>query len=162
MPRIEKEFEATQPGRYIDRIETFARTAALTRATNRVSAIVLAIVAVLVAAVTALGLFGLAAFTVTSRTKQIGTRRAFGARKFHILRYFLVENWLITTAGVIVGCILSLALGAKLSAVFSMSRLPLAYLMGGVIALWLIGLLAVLIPARRAAAISPAVATRSV
>jgi putative ABC transport system permease protein len=45
---------------------------------------------------------------------------------------------------------------------YEMPRLPLYYLVGGVLLLWIVGLLAVLIPARRGAAISPAVATRAV
>jgi putative ABC transport system permease protein len=45
---------------------------------------------------------------------------------------------------------------------FQMPRLPLYYLALGVVVLWLLGFLAVLLPARRAASISPAVATRTV
>ena len=90
------------------------------------------------------------------RTKQIGTRR------FHILRYFLVENWLTTTSGVIIGCVLALALGVKLSLMFQAPRMPLYYLVVGVLTLWVLGLSAVWVPGRRAAAISPAVATRTV
>jgi len=96
------------------------------------------------------------------RTKQIGTRRAIGARRFHILRYFLVENWLTTTSGVIIGCVLALALGVKLSLMFQAPRMPLYYLVVGVLTLWVLGLSAVWVPGRRAAAISPAVATRTV
>jgi putative ABC transport system permease protein len=108
------------------------------------------------------GIVGLAAFNVATRTKQLGTRRAIGARKFHIVRYFLVENWLITTGGVVLGCILALAAGVEVSRIYFMPRLPLYYLVGGVLLLWIVGLLAVLVPALRAASISPAVATRTV
>jgi putative ABC transport system permease protein len=45
---------------------------------------------------------------------------------------------------------------------YRMPQLPLFYLVGGVMALWIIGMLAVWVPARRAAAISPATATRTV
>ena len=123
--------------------------------------VTLGVVAVFVLAVTTVGIVGLAAFTVATRTKQLGTRRAIGATKFHILRYFLIENWLITSVGAAVGCALALAVGVKLSLMYQMPRLPLFYLLGGVIALWALGLLAVLFPARRAASISPATATRT-
>jgi putative ABC transport system permease protein len=126
------------------------------------SAVILAAVAVFVLTVTVIGIVGLAAFSITTRTKQLGTRRAIGARKFHILRYFLVENWLITTGGAVVGCTLALAAGLQLGRVYQMPRLPLYYLVGGVLLMWVVGLLAVLVPALRAASISPAIATRTV
>ena len=81
--------------------------------------------------IAALGIFGLAAFNVSTRTKQIGTRRAIGARRLDIVRYFLIENWLITTVGVLVGCVLALLLGFWLSTTFELPRLKLYYLVGG-------------------------------
>jgi len=162
MGQVDKEMEKLQGGRYISRMETLSDTAARTRARGRATAILLAVVTVFVVAVTALGIFGLAAFTVTARTKQIGTRRAIGARKYHIVRFFLVENWMITTAGVVIGCGLALAVSVKLSLMFQSPRLPVYYLVGGILVTWFVGLAAVWIPARRAAAISPAVATRPV
>jgi putative ABC transport system permease protein len=162
MRQLEKEFADLQPGRFISRMKDYTRTAAEIRQGTRTSAIILAVVALFVLAVTVVGISGLAAFNVTTRTKQLGIRRAIGARKFHILRYFLVENWIITTCGAVLGCILALVAGIKLSSVFEMERVPLYYLVGGVLLIWIVGLLAVLVPARRAASISPAVATRNV
>jgi putative ABC transport system permease protein len=162
MSKVEKEFGATQPGRFIMKIEEFDRTAGVTRKEYRATAVVLGVVGLLVTAVTAIGIFGLAAFQVATRTKQIGTRRAIGARRFQILRYFLVENWLISTAGIAAGCFLALFVGVRLSLMFESPRLPLYYLVAGTLALWVLGLCAALVPARRAARISPAVATRTV
>jgi putative ABC transport system permease protein len=162
MRQLEKSFADLQPGRFISRMQDYTRTAAEIRQGTRANAIILAVVALFVLAVTVVGISGLAAFNVTTRTKQLGIRRAIGARKFHILRYFLVENWIITTCGAVLGCILALAAGMKLSTLYEMQRLPLYYLVGGVLLLWIVGLLAVLVPARRAASISPAVATRAV
>jgi putative ABC transport system permease protein len=162
MRQLEKNFADLQPGRFVSRMQDYTRTAAETRQGTRTSAIILAIVALFVLAVTVVGISGLAAFNVTTRTKQLGIRRAIGARKFHILRYFLVENWIITTCGAVLGCMLALAAGIKLSTMYEMPRVPLYYLVSGVLLLWIVGLLAVLVPAMRAASISPAVATRTV
>jgi putative ABC transport system permease protein len=162
MRQLEKNFADLQPGRFISRMQDYTRTAAEIRQGTRANAIILAVVALFVLAVTVVGISGLAAFNVTTRTKQLGIRRAIGARKFHILRYFLVENWIITTCGAAFGCMLALAAGIKLSTLYEMRRLPLYYLVGGVLLLWIVGLLAVLVPARRAASISPAVATRAI
>jgi putative ABC transport system permease protein len=114
------------------------------------------------AAVTGLGIVGLAWFSVTQRQKQIGTRRALGATRFDIVRYFMVENWLITGIGLAVGVVGALTLNWFLDTEYNTGRVPLWYLPLGMVALWLLGQVAVLLPARRAAKIPPAMATRSV
>ena len=72
--------------------------------------IYLVAVTTLLLGISSLGIFGLATFNVSIRTKQIGTRRAVGARRRDILRYFMIENAMITTSGILVGC--GLALGS--------------------------------------------------
>ena len=73
-------------------------------------------VIVLLLFVTALGMVGLAWLSVTERTRQIGTRRALGATRSNIVNHFLVENWLITTAGLVVGAGAAFALNIFSSA----------------------------------------------
>jgi putative ABC transport system permease protein len=120
-----------------------------------------AVIAVLTG-VTGLGIVGLAWFSVTQRRKQIGTRRALGATRWDIVRYFMVENWLITSSGLAIGLAGSVGLNWFLDTQYSVGRVPLWYLPVGMLALWVLGQLAVLLPARRAANIPPALATRSV
>lgn len=116
----------------------------------------------LMVSITALGIVGLASFHVNVRRKQIGTRRAVGARRVDIIRYFMLENWLLTTGGVIAGTVLAFAFGQWLSSAYALPRLPPMYVAGGVVVLWILGQLAAFLPARRAAAIPPAIATRTV
>ena len=118
------------------------------------------IVALLV--VTALGIVGLASFWVQQRTKQIGVRRALGATRAQILRYFQTENFLLATFGIVLGMIAAYGINQLLMGRYELPRLPLLYLPVGAIALWLLGQISVYWPARRAAAVPPAVATRSV
>jgi len=68
---------------------------------------ILGAVIILLVFVTALGIVGMTSFPVTERTRQIGTRRAIGARRLDILRYFLTENWIITSLGVVLGVMLT-------------------------------------------------------
>jgi len=124
--------------------------------------IFLSVIIALMIAVTALGIVGLASFHVNVRTKQIGTRRAIGARRIDIIRYFMVENWMLTTGGVALGTLLAFAFGYWLSVTYALPRLQPMYVVAGVVALWILGQLAVFVPARRAAAIPPAIATRTV
>lgn len=111
--------------------------------------------------VTASGIVGMASLWVNQRRKQIGVRRAIGARRRDILRYFLIENFMVTSAGIAVGTALALGLNRLLVSQLSVERLPLHYLPYGMLALWALGLLAAYGPAWRASRIPPAVATRS-
>jgi len=171
----------TQPGE-IDRVMTATETALRKRDPNRVvgklrkmsdhkkrsyagdsfMAVTLTTVTGLVLVFSALGIFGLATFNVNNRTRQIGTRRAVGARKRDIVRHFMTENWMVTTLGVVVGCILALGAGFWLSNQYQMPRLDLYYLLGGVLGLWAVGQFAAWQPSRRAARVSPAMATRNI
>ena len=122
--------------------------------------LVAVIVALLV--VTALGIVGLASFWVAQRTKQIGVRRALGATRSQILRYFQTENFLLATIGIVLGMLMAYGINQLLMDRYELPRLPALYLPVGALALWLLGQIAVFGPARRAAAVPPAVATRSV
>jgi len=118
-------------------------------------------VTVLVLLVTPRGIAGMATLWVNQRRKQIGVRRALGARKVDVLRYFITENLMITTGGIVAGLLLALGLNQLLVSQLELTKLPLGYLAVGSLVLWLIGVLAVYGPAWRAAGISPAIATRS-
>jgi len=162
MQLAEQKLGEIDNGRIITKVKSLESIAAGSYADDRAMAVYLSVVIVLLLAISALGIFGLASFNVSTRTKQIGTRRAIGARRIDIVQYFMVENWLVTTGGVVTGCVLALLLGFWLSTTFELPRLKLYYLVGGVAVLWAIGLAAAWMPARRAARVSPAVATRTV
>jgi putative ABC transport system permease protein len=119
-------------------------------------------VIVLLVFITSLGIVGLTAFSVAERTRQIGTRRALGARRTDIVRHFLLENWLVTTMGLVLGTGLAYGLNVGLVTVASGTKLHGSLIVGGVVLLWLAGMLATLAPALRASRISPATATRNV
>jgi len=110
--------------------------------------------------VTALGIAGLANFWVQQRRRTIGIRRAIGATRGDILRYFQAENGLIVGTGAVLGMALALALNLLLMRRYELPRLPLSYLPVGALALWALGQLSVLAPALRAASVPPVAATR--
>ncbi len=159
---VEKRLSNSNPDRMIPWVRPLSYFEHQSYLSDRNMAIFLVSVTGALLAITALGIFGLATFNVSTRIRQIGTRRAVGARRMDIVRHFLVENWMVTTAGVIAGCGGALAVGYWISVKYELPRLDLYYLVGGVLTIWLIGLAAALQPARRASAISPAVATRTV
>jgi putative ABC transport system permease protein len=162
MREIEQKLGDSNPDRLLRWVRPFDWFIHRSYLDDRNMAIFLVSVTSALLAITALGIFGLATFNVSTRIRQIGTRRAVGARRMDIVRHFLVENWLVTTAGVVAGCGAALGVGYWISVEYELPRLDLYYLVGGVAAIWLIGLAAALQPARRASTISPAVASRTV
>jgi putative ABC transport system permease protein len=162
MRDIEAKLGSSNPGRLLRWVRSFDHFINQSYVDDRNMAIFLVSVTSALLAITALGIFGLATFNVSTRIRQIGTRRAVGARKLDIVRHFLVENWMVTTAGIVAGCGAALGVGYWISVKYELPRLDLYYLVGGVLAIWLIGLAAALQPARRASGISPAVASRTV
>jgi putative ABC transport system permease protein len=129
---------------------------------DRAMAWMLVVVIAALLLVTALGIVGLASFWVQQRTKQIGVRRALGATRGQILRYFQTENFLLATLGIVIGMMLAYGINQLLMGKYELPRLPAMYLPIGAVVLWLLGQVAVFGPARRAAAVPPAVATRTV
>jgi putative ABC transport system permease protein len=129
---------------------------------DRGMAILMGIISGVLLVITAAGIVGLTSFWVGQRRKQIGVRRALGARRRDILSYFLTENLLITSGGVLLGIVLALSMNLWLVVRLGVQPLSLAYLAAGVVLLLLLGQGAVLAPALKASRVPPVEATRSV
>ncbi len=124
-------------------------------------AVLMGVICVILLGVTAAGIVGLTSFWVGQRHRQIGVRRALGARKIDILHYFQIENLLIAGIGVVLGILLAVGLNLWLMTHYEMTRIPVAYVVTGVLAMLAIGQAAVFVPARRASNVPPVVATRA-
>lgn len=164
--RVSKEIEGLLvkrvPGRLVPGVYTMESTRARRYEGSHTLVNGLLIVMGLLLVMTASGIVGLASLWVNQRRKQIGVRRALGARRIDIVRLFVAENLMITSAGVVVGSGLAVALNLVMMERLELARLPPGYLGLGAALLLLLGVAAVLGPAIRASAVPPAVATRSV
>ncbi|MEI6859567.1 MAG: FtsX-like permease family protein [Shewanella sp.] len=129
---------------------------------HELMATVLSMMVILLLLITSLGLAGMVMFNIERRTKQIGTRRALGAKRRDIISLFLVENYLICIVGGIIGGLVAVQLGQQLMTIYSLPKLELIYPIVTVAGLMVLTTIAVMLPARKAAGISPAIATRSV
>jgi putative ABC transport system permease protein len=125
-------------------------------------AALMGVVCLILLAVTAAGIVGLTSFWVGQRHRQIGVRRALGARKIDIRHYFQLENLLIAGGGAVVGIALAIGLNRALIQYFEMTTMPFWYVLVGLATVLVLGQLAVLVPAMRAANVPPVVATRTV
>jgi putative ABC transport system permease protein len=165
LDRVIKEAEAAvraaSPTPVIVRIKTMNEFRTSRYRADNALAWMLVTVSVLLLLITSSGIVGMASLWDTQRRKQIGVRRALGARRMDILRYFITENVMITSAGVAAGVLLALGLNQLLVSQLEMARLPAGYLLAGAGVFWALGVIAVYGPAWRAASISPATATRS-
>lgn len=145
-----------------DGVVTLVQARTKAYATDRGVAIMMGAMCVLLLLATAGGIVGLSSFWVGQRRRSIGVRRALGATRGDILRYFQTENALIVGIGVALGVAIGVAANLALMTHYELPRMPLWVLGVGALLLWLLGQLAVFGPARRAAAVPPVEATRSV
>jgi predicted permease len=117
---------------------------------------------VLALALAALGFYGLLSFRVARRTSEIGIRMALGATRGQVQSMFLRQTLLILLAGILPGAGLSFALHGLLDRLMDIpNRADARPLTVAVLVLASAGLLATLIPARRAASVNPTEALRS-
>ena len=161
MKSAQKQLLAINHGRINERIRTMAESRERVYRDDRGLAIILAVVSVVLLIVTAFGIIGITSFWVSQRRRQIGIRRAMGASRTAILRYFQTENLMIASAGAALGIILALALNFLMAGKFEMARLDISSTVVAAVVVLLLGQIAVLWPALRAASISPVVAIRN-
>jgi len=162
MKTAEAKLAELNPSRIVREGKTIEKVRADAYSDDRAMMIILGVVIASLLIITALGIVGMASFWVTQRTKQIGTRRALGATRGAILRYFLAENFVITSIGLVLGAGLAYGFNVWLIQNYQTQAMPWYYVPVGCLSLWLLGQLAVLGPARRASRVPPAMATRSI
>lgn len=161
MTQVEELLSEKNRDRIIRSVQTVEEARKLAYLGDAAMIKILTFVITLLTAITGLGIVGLASFSVARRTRQIGIRRALGATKPAIVRYFMIENFIVSSIGIFVGGILAVGLNIFMVQAFSLTPLAWYVVPVAMITLWIVGQVAVAGPARRASNISPAIATRS-
>ena len=153
---------AAEPGLPPRDVRTLEERVGDTIAMPRVSAVVFSLFAAVALALAAIGLYGVLAYTVTQRTREIGIRLALGAAGSEVLRLVLWQGMRPALAGIVVGLLAALAttrlMGSLLYGVGATD--PLTFV---AVPLFLatVALAAIWIPARRAAHVDPMIALRA-
>jgi putative ABC transport system permease protein len=132
----------------------------MTSMLNKVTAAV-AVIAAISLIVGGIGVMNIMLVSVTERTKEIGTRKALGAKTFHIQLQFLIEAVIVTVTGGVIGIVLGLGLGALVSLIMGVgvtASLPMILL--SFLFSMAIGLFFGLYPASKAAKLDPIDALR--
>ncbi len=138
-----------------------SRLAAQSVTLRRASALLLTGFSALALVLTAVGLYGITAYTVAQRTQEIGIRMALGARRADVLRLILGQGTRLVLLGEVLGIIGALALARLITSLLYGVRAndPFVFASVGTV-LALVALAACYIPARRAAKADPIVALR--
>lgn len=148
-------------GRYVNQVEVLTRTQKRMYDGRGSHAIMMLVISFILLLITAFGMAGLVSFLVTQRQKQIGTRRALGATKWDVVRYFMLENGILTTIGIVIGLVLSILFTFVLTEDSGINILDMSYIFGTAFFIILINQLAVYLPAKKAANVAPAIVTRT-
>ena len=108
-----------------------------------------------------IGLYGILAYSVNQRKREIGLRMALGAAQTSVLRLILTQGMSLVLAGVLIGFVGALFVGRLLSGMlFGVSGGDPISVAGAALVLLLVALLACYLPARRASRVDPLVALR--
>ncbi len=138
-------------------IQTWPDAMSLVLFPARVATAVLGVMGLLAAMLAVTGIFGMAAYSVSKRLRELGIRSALGARRAQLLRSALSRPLVVLLSGSVAGLLLGVLASRLLASIVYQAtpRDPLV-LTSAVLAMSLIGLLATWIPARRALHVDPA------
>jgi putative ABC transport system permease protein len=153
---------AVDPALAITKVATMAEVVGELAAPQRFSAVALTAFAAGALLLAAIGLYGVLAFGVAQRTREIGVRLALGAPRGQVLALVVRRGMLLVAAGLTIGLAGSLAAARVLDSLLFETPIydPFTFLVVPVL-LTLVSLAACVIPARRASAVDPNVALRT-
>jgi putative ABC transport system permease protein len=149
------------PSATLDSIATTDQLVAHSMSRPRLYAVLLGIFAGVAVTLAAIGIYGVLAYAVAQRTREIGIRMALGAERKNVLRMVFGQSAVLTVAGVALGVAGAAAATRYLdSMLFGLTPLDPATFIGVPVALAAIAALASYVPARRATKVDPLVALR--
>jgi putative ABC transport system permease protein len=162
VPSIRREIAAAGPGIVFSSVRTLDSIMSDAAAQPRAQAVVLAALTTLALAMSAVGLYGVVAFSVAQRTREIGIRVALGASRGRVLRLALREGAIIGAVGLLIGVVAAFAVVRLLeSSLYGVSSMdPVSFVLAAG-ALVMVALVASYLPARRATDVDPLTALRA-
>ncbi len=152
---------AVKPDQPINEISTMDSITLQTLATRRLSLVLMGAFATLALVLSALGLYGAIAYSVSQRTREFGVRIALGGRRQDVLFLVMKEGLWQALAGIIAGAILALAAARAMAGLlFGVTSTDPLTFAGVAILLLATAVVACFVPAHRATKVDPMVALR--
>ena len=162
LPTVREKVHQLDPALPLASVRTMEEWVSNNAAQPRLNAILLAVFAAVAMLIAAIGIYGVLAYSVNQRTREIGLRMALGAPRAQVLQLIVREGMTVGAIGIGAGIVAALVLSRVLaSLVFDVRvRDPLTYVVVAA-TLTLVALAACLIPARKASRVDPMVALRT-
>ncbi|MCM2257505.1 MAG: FtsX-like permease family protein, partial [Vicinamibacteria bacterium] len=162
LPALRAAVLAVEPAIVFTEATTATEVAATTVAPTRIGAALMAAFGALALLLAAIGLYGVIAYSVSMRTREVGVRMALGARPAEVVRLVLGQGARLAAAGIALGAICAALVGRVLeSLLYGVSALdPLAFAAAALVLL-AVAMLANAAPAWTAARINPIRALRT-
>lgn len=160
-PAVRAAIARVDPDQGVSQVRTLDVLMASTTARPRIQAVVFGLFGVLALSIASVGLYGVMAYAVEQRRREMGVRLALGAAPAALLRLVVREGLLLAGIGLVVGALFAAGVSQSLAALLYETRPADPRIFAGVAAVLLaVAVLATLIPARRATQVDPAVVLR--
>jgi predicted permease len=158
---VRRQLRALDPDQPVTDIKTMEQKVMDSVASRRIGMLQMVIFAAVALLLAAVGLYGVIAYSVAQRTREIGIRMALGARRTDVLQLVMRQSLLSALLGVVIGCFGGHLLTRILeNQLFGVTRSDVTTYVAVVLMLAIVALLATYIPARRATKVDPMVALR--
>jgi predicted permease len=160
-PQIRHEIQSIDPGMPVFNVSSMNDVLDRSLASRRFSADVVGGFAGLALLLASIGIYGLLAYMVGQRSREIGLRMALGARRWDVLKLILSKGIVLAGVGIVVGVIVSAATASMMaSLLYGVHPHDLLVFLVVPLLLFAVAVLASYIPARRATKVDPIVALR--
>ncbi len=137
-------------------ISTMSQRFSATVAAERFRMLLVSLFATLALVLATIGLFGVTAYSVSQRTREMGIRMALGARTENIMMLVILHGLILVAAGVVLGLAGAFALTRFLSSLlYGVTPFDPVSFLGSVLVLGTVALLACYVPTRRATKVDP-------
>ncbi|CAN5450211.1 ABC transporter permease [soil metagenome] len=160
-PAIQARLHAIEPALTVFNIRTLFEHIGRSLYVERMESLLLMFFGLLALTLTAIGIYGLVAYSVAQRTREVGIRMALGAQKRDVLKMVLAQGVALVAWGTVLGLVACYWLSRLVSnQLYGVSAYDPVTLASVVVVLNVVALLATYIPARRATKVDPLVALR--
>ena len=162
LPAVKAAVFAVLPDVPLRNVRTMEELVARRMAQRKLTMLLLGLFGLLGLVIAAVGVYGVMAYVVSQRTREIGVRMALGATRANVVAMVLVNACALVTAGLVIGGVAAWYLSAASKAfLFRLEPTDPRAFAAAIVSLFVAALVASAIPARRAASVDPMVALRT-